>query len=462
MAEFDLGFADEETVRELSVRRKEPAWFLADRLVALSNFKALRIEEHQLYTKYTDVSRARVSGTDPYTKPSNPAMNTVTELAGVSGIYSQEEDTVETLFLDPELERKGVVFETLQSAVSDRQLRLRPLMFDHPSLPERDKFAQMTKALCMAGIVLHVPDDVSISKPIVIRWSVGRENTALLTRTVVSLGNNSNAVVVEEIEPSRAAGGSRMALFGGTAEVTLGDGSTLKYNGVANVGGGVATFLNRQASVGAGSEIQWAFGYVGGEMIRSHIDTFLNGKRATVKEVQVLYGDRSQFYDIFSHTRHLAEDTVSDLLSKGVLQDQAKAYAKGLITIEKGGKGSDSYLGEFGMVLSRDSRFLSIPSLEIENHAVKRAKHASSVAQIDENQIFYLTSRGIEESEARKLIVMGFLEPVVARIPLESVATRLRGLFESKWVSKDSARKEETVPPTRSLYPPNGSGIGVR
>jgi Fe-S cluster assembly scaffold protein SufB len=433
MADFDLGFANEETVRELSSSRKEPAWFLADRLVALANFKALRVEEHQLFTKYTDISRARVGGTDPYIQPTGPAKNSEMDLAGVSGVYIQEEDSLETLWLDPELEKKGVVFETLQNAVSRHQQQLRTLTFDHASLPQRDKFAQMTKALCMAGIVLHIPDNVSVSKPILIRWSVGRENAALLTRTVVSLGNNSSAVVVEEIEPGKAAGGERMALFGGTAEVMLGEGSVLRYNGVENVGGGVATFLNRQASVGAGSEIQWAFGYVGGEMTRSHIDNFLSGRGATVREVQVLYGGKSQFFDIFSHTCHVAEDTVSDLLSKGVLQDQSKAYVKGLITIEKGGKGSDSYLGEFGMVLSRDSRFVSIPSLEIENHAVRRAKHASSVAQIDENQIFYLTSRGIEESEARKLIVMGFLDPVVARIPLESVADRLRGLFESKW-----------------------------
>jgi len=432
MAEFDLGFAEEETVMRLSSGRREPAWFLADRLVALANFKSLSVEENLLYTKYTDISRAKVSEAVPYIKPSGPAKSEAAELAGISGIYSQEEDSLVSLRLDSETIEKGVTLGTLQDALSNRQLPLKALVFDRQSLPERDKFAQMTKALCMAGVVLNVPDNVTIGKPVLIRWSIGRENAALLTRTVVSLGNNSSATVIEEIEQGGNHGGGKTALFGGTAEVALGEGSTLNYNGVTN-GGGVATFLNRQASVGAGSEIRWAFGYLGGEMTRSRIDNFLSGKGAAVREVQVLYGGKSQFFDTFSHTRHSAEDTVSDLLSKGVLQDQAKAYVKGLITIEKGAKGSDSYLGEFGMVLSRDSRFLSIPSLEIENHAVKRAKHASSVAQVDENQIFYLTSRGIEESEAKKLIVMGFLEPVVSRIPLESVATRLRGLFESKW-----------------------------
>jgi Fe-S cluster assembly scaffold protein SufB len=167
MAGFDLGFAEDETVRELSSSRKEPAWFLADRLVALANFKALRVEEHQLFTKYTDISRARVGGTAPYIQPTGPAKNSEMDLAGVSGVYTQEEDSLETLWLDPELEKKGVVFETLQNAVSRHQQQLRTLTFDRASLPERDKFAQMTKALCMAGVVLHVPDNVSVSKPMV-------------------------------------------------------------------------------------------------------------------------------------------------------------------------------------------------------------------------------------------------------------------------------------------------------
>ncbi len=159
-----------------------------------------------------------------------------------------------------------------------------------------------------------------------IRRSAGRGISALLSRTVVSLGRDSSATVVEEIVPGDDASDGVGAMFGGTLEAVVGDGSVLKCSSLENLGTGTAAFLNRHANAGESSEVQWALGYVGGEMVRSRVDNLLNGRGAKVKEVQVLYGDKAQFFDLFSHTRHFAEDTVSDLLSKefpppGVIED---------------------------------------------------------------------------------------------------------------------------------------------
>jgi Fe-S cluster assembly protein SufD len=106
---------------------------------------------------------------------------------------------------------------------------------------------------------------------------------------------------------------------------------------------------------------------------------------------------------------------------------------KGLITIEKTAVGTDSFLGEFGMNLSRSARAVAIPSLEIDQPDCRRAAHSSSVGPIDETQLFYLESRGIPPDEARKFIVLGFLEPVVARVPLADAQERLRAALEAKW-----------------------------
>src|SRR5262245_11974907 len=106
---------------------------------------------------------------------------------------------------------------------------------------------------------------------------------------------------------------------------------------------------------------------------------------------------------------------------------------KGLITIEKSAIGTDSYLGEFGMNLSKAARSVAIPSLEIDQPDCRRAAHSSSVGPIDETQLFYLESRGIPPEEARKYVVLGFLEPVVARVPLADAQDRLRALIEAKW-----------------------------
>jgi Fe-S cluster assembly scaffold protein SufB len=149
--------------------------------------------------------------------------------------------------------------------------------------------------------------------------------------------------------------------------------------------------------------------------------------------VEIGFGDEAQLFDLTSYTRHIGEDGTSDLLSKGVFTDKARGYIKGLIEIPYSGRGTDSFLGEFSMLLKRTARSVTIPSLEIDQPDCRRAMHSSSVAPIDETQIFYLMSRGLAEDEARKAIVMGFLDPVVARIPLPEAQERLRARLEKKW-----------------------------
>jgi Fe-S cluster assembly protein SufD len=106
---------------------------------------------------------------------------------------------------------------------------------------------------------------------------------------------------------------------------------------------------------------------------------------------------------------------------------------KGLATIELSAHGTDSFLGEFAMLLSKRARSVAIPSLEIDQPDCRRVAHASSVGPIDESQVFYLESRGLEREEARKAIALGYLEPVVARVPLLAAQERLRELLEARW-----------------------------
>ena len=134
---------------------------------------------------------------------------------------------------------------------------------------------------------------------------------------------------------------------------------------------------------------------------------------------EIGFGDGKQLFDLTSYTRHLAEDGTSDLLSKGVYTDKARGYVKGLIDIPYEGRGTDSFLGEFSMILQRTARSVTIPSLEIDQPDCRRAMHSSSVGPIDETQIFYLMSRGLTENEAQNLIVQGFLEVFTKELPME-------------------------------------------
>jgi len=433
MVEFQLGFANEETIKELSSIRNEPPWLLRNRLTALNNFNDLPIETHPLFTKYINVRAEATNEYIPYIEMVKSPIDIEDVPTNVSGIFHQNENSLRNLYLDSELKEKGVMLDTFHNFIKQYPEIIESWILGQDTISDRDKFSQMIKALFNTGVVIYVPDNQSITKPILLCWNVGKEKTAILARTIVVLGENSHATVIEEFESSNRNDEKQKALFSATTEVIVGEHSILKYQSVQNLNKNTILFLNRHANVGRDATLQWNLGHIGGDTIRSRIDNILRGRGASVKEIDALYGTCSQSFDMFSYTLHLAEDTNSDILSKGVLQDQSKAYTKGLVSIEKTGKGSDSYLGEFGMILSREARFLAIPSLEIENHLIKRAKHASSVAQIDDKQIFYMMTRGISEREARKLIVMGFLEPVVDKIPLEIVANRLRQLLESKW-----------------------------
>jgi Fe-S cluster assembly scaffold protein SufB len=194
-------------------------------------------------------------------------------------------------------------------------------------------------------------------------------------------------------------------------------------------------FQNRNAVIGEGATLHWALAQLGSRLVRSRVDNRLEGDRSSVEQVEIVFGGADQLFDLTSYTRHLGRDTTGNLLSKGALMDKARSYLKGMIVIEKSAVGTDSYLGEFGMNLSKQTRSVAIPSLEIDQPDCRRAAHASSVGPIDESQLFYLESRGIPPDEARKFIVLGFLEPVVARVPLEDARDRLREALEAKWIS---------------------------
>jgi Fe-S cluster assembly scaffold protein SufB len=234
----------------------------------------------------------------------------------------------------------------------------------------------------------------------------------------------------------RAEGGLvRQGLFTGTTEVTLGRDASLSVASIQDLPMDQVAFQHRWASIGEGASLRWALAQLGSRLVRSRVDNRLVGDHASVEQVEIVFGSDEQLFDLTSYTRHLGRDTTGNLLSKGVLLDRARSYLKGLITIEKSAIGTDSYLGEFGMNLSKAARAVAIPSLEIDQPDCRRAAHSSAVGPIDPTQLFYLESRGIPPDEARKFVVLGFLEPVVARVPLDAARDQLRELLEAKWAA---------------------------
>ena len=429
----DLTFRLDDTFVE-RLAAVGPDWLGADRRASLARVRALPIESNRLYTPYIDLRGADLGAVVAYEAPAREAGGRVALPDGTAALAELREDAVDALELDDEARSAGVTLETLGGLIRRDPEAARRLLDDQASLPADDALAQLTRAAWNQGIAVRVPAGVKLDRPIVLRWTAGAPGRALLTRTIVALGDGASASLVEELHGAGSQADAQ-ALFTGTLEVRLGRGAELAVASIQDFGPGQVAFQHRNALIGEGASLHWALAQLGGRLIRSRVDNRLVGDRSSVEQVEIVFGAADQLFDLTSFTRHVGRDTTGNLLSKGARLDRSRSYMKGLIVIERTAIGTDSFLGEVGMNLSRGARAVAIPSLEIDQPDCRRAAHSSSVGPIDESQLFYLESRGIPPDEARKFIVLGFLEPVVARVPLADAQDRLRELLEAKWAA---------------------------
>lgn len=427
-----------------AIASASPDWLATDRRAAFAAWTELPAETNLLYTPYIDLRAARLDDAtvvaDPTADgadaraPESPAASTPPN--DTDALVEIVEGRPTVAVLSDTARAAGVVVRSLADEVD----AARDLIVS-PGLPATDKFAQLTRALWTQGVVVDVPAGVVLERPVVVRWVVGASGRAQFTRTLVRLADGASASLVEELvgaPPAATAatdGSSGQSLFAGTTEVTLGAGASLQVASLQELPGHVVAIQHRTAAIGEGATLQWALAQLGGRLVRSRVDNRLVGDRSSVEQVEIVFGADDQLFDLTSYTTHIGRDTTGDLLSKAALLERARTYLKGLIVIDRSAVGTDSFLGEFGMNLSKQARSVAIPSLEIDQPDCRRAAHSSSVGPVDETQLFYLESRGIPPDEARKFIVLGFLEPVVARVPLASARDRLRQLLDAKWTA---------------------------
>jgi Fe-S cluster assembly scaffold protein SufB len=411
-----------------------PDWLSADREAAFDAFEALPAETNHLYTTYIDLRGAQLTGATLHRTPRSEPVP-VELPPGTDGLLVVTDGDVTGVALSTAAREAGVDLVPLPDLVRRDPDRARALLDGGPRLPDDDRFAQLTRALWAQGVLLEVPAGVRLEHPIVIRWVVGAPDRAVLSRTLIALGDGAEVGLLEELVGPDGVTGAPVgqSYLAGTLEVTLGRDARLEVASLQELPGSVVAFQHRDAVIGEGATLHWALAQLGSRLVRSRVDNRLEGDRSSVEQVEIVFGDGDQLFDLTSYTRHIGRDTTGNLLSKGALLDRGRSYLKGMIDIEKTAIGTDSYLGEFGMNLSKAARSVAIPSLEIDQPDCRRAAHSSSVGPIDESQLFYLESRGIPPDEARKFIVLGFLEPVVARVPVAEARERLRGLLEAKW-----------------------------
>ena len=403
---ISLAWADRARAEAISSGLEEPDWLLADRLAALDAVTTAPAEPNELFRPYLDLRGVDLGAVEPLAADAGPPADDVSVPAGAAAIVRVAADGGVAAALGDDARAAGILLETIGQALAARPEVMRTVLDGGPTLPADDPFGQVARALATHSVVISVPRGVTLEAPIVLRWEAGTSGRAIIGRTLIHLGAGAHVRILEE---QHAAGGGDDASADratsqvwGTTEIVLEDGATLDFAGEQDLGPATAAFVTRQARLGADATINWATASVGARLHRSRIDNLLEGRGSAVSQVEIGFGDGRQLFDLTSYTRHRGADTTSDLLSKGVFTGRSRGYIKGLIEIARSARGTDTFLGEFSMLLQKSARSVTVPSLEIDQPDVRRAMHSSSVGPIDEAQIFYLMSRGLDRDAAAR------------------------------------------------------------
>ncbi len=436
MSELTLASATEQSVTALSESRQEPDWLQAFRVKSLGLFRELPAELSSLYTKYVDLSGVDFEST--ILGLPEPSQAEINEL--VSKLKSDRAITlyqIQSKIIEPEipesLGKEGIIFTDIGTAISRDPEFFRRYFLEKAILPEDDKFAALNNALFTTGFFIHVPKGIEVTTPLrVITIVNANRSSSFFTQNLVMADARSKFTVLEEQYSTKLGDQTKNSTFSGLSEVHLHEGAEVTYASVNNLSPDVNIFLNKKSVGERDSKIVWSSGLLGGAFTRSRLESLMEGQGASSENVEVVFGTGTQRFDAVSNITQIGQNTSGHAVSKGVVKDKARLVFKGMIRIEKEAKNSRAYLAEHGMILSKDARADAIPGLEIETNEVK-ATHSASVAQINDEELFYLMSRGLNEDDSRKLIIIGFFEPLVERIPVPEIAKRIRRIIDLKW-----------------------------
>jgi len=415
-----------KAVEEIASLHGEPDWLRKRRRSAFDAFERLpmpsRIDEEW---RRTDVSGLDVATFSQFEHRNGAAP--AEPLEGVAGTMTMRGSQVESVRLDPELERAGVIFEPISVAAQKHPELVESLLFTQVR-PDRDRFAALHAAFFADGTFLFVPDGVVIEKPIVGQVFSAEGGSAVLPHTLIVAGRGSRFNYLDEyLSPADEGAGYKS----GSAELFVGEAASVGYVALQKWGRNAWHFPDQRARLDKDATLRLFNVTLGGRFTKTRVEASLQGQGADAELKAIYFASGEQFFDFHTLQDHQVGNTRSDLLFKGALQDVARTVYAGLIRIEKGAARSDAYQANRNLVLSEHAKATSIPMLEIDNNDV-RCTHGATVGPVDPLSMFYLRSRGIPEATAKRMIVQGFFGEVLERIPFEHARRLVEAELEAR------------------------------
>lgn len=338
--------------------------------------------------------------------------------------------------LPSELSKKGVVFCDMAAALARHGGALKDYLGKSIAPDEPSKFGALHAALWQNGAFLYVPRDVRIEQPLEVVYEFQGQNTAGFPHTLVVIEPGAEATLVQKFigGPPVGTNGAPSVHASGT-EVFVKEGGHLHYISEQNFSPNVYDFTLKRARVARDAEIDWVLGMFGSSFQRYDVECIMEGEGGTSFMYAVAVLDHHQQFGQFTKQHHKTGNTTSDLLFKNVLRDSAVSNYAGLIKVEKNANGTNAYQANRNLVLNKEVRCDTRPILEIESNQL-RCTHGATVGQLEEQQLFYLRSRGLTPELARDVLIEAFLDPVLARIQVEDVQKEFARLVHDKIVRK--------------------------
>ena len=325
------------------------------------------------------------------------------------------------VFLEEALMKQGVVFTDFRDAEKNHASLLKKWIGQIVK-PGDGKFAALASALAQNGILLYIPKNVTVEAPLhSVLWGPGVD-LAFFSHLLVYVDDGASVTYVHESASPDEAG---HAMHAGVVEIHVGQGASLTFVELQSWGRGVWNFSHERARVERGGNLDWIFGAVGSRLTKNFSDLDLVGEGAQGRMSGFYFTDGNQHLDHDTQQNHLAPHTTSDLLFKGALKGKSRSVWQGMIYVAPGAQKTDGYQANRNLVLSEDARADSIPGLEILADDV-RCTHGATVGKLEKEPLFYLKSRGIPQAEAERLVVEGFFDPIMQRIPFEGVRERFQ------------------------------------
>jgi Fe-S cluster assembly protein SufD len=423
-------------VEALADRFGEPKWLRESRLAAWELYQDLPMPSKEEDWRRTDYRHIHWDETSRFVTPASPTRDLVPAdrleplVDGEQGGFIVFVDGVVVHYeMSESLKAQGVIFTDLRTACIEHEVLVRTSLMTKAVKPSDGKFAALHAALWTHGVFIHVPRGKVIEIPMhVVMYNT--QPGATLGHMLVVLEESAQATVLVDY---LSAPSETQAAYIGATELLVGDNANLKYVALQDWSRQTFEFSHQRGRVGRDGNLDWIIGTFGSQLTKAYLEIELDGQGSFARMSGMFFADSDQMFDHDTQQNHNAPLTTSDLLFKGAAKETARTLWQGMIKSLPKMQKIDGFQASRNLLLSQDARMDGIPGLEIEADDV-RCTHAATFGTIEEQPVFYLMSRGIHRPDAELMVVQGFFDELLERIPFERVRDRLRAALEAKIV----------------------------